>query len=186
MKKDSNPLTIPLCEKSKDVIEPLIKPQWWWTMADMAASAVAAVETGQIQIRPETAERSFFRWLRAPQDWSLSRQHWWGHQILAYRIELLDADVPEESRWVAGRTREEAEANADDFLEESRWVAGRTREEAEAKAAERFPGSPRLNRDRSGRITASFFVLCGHPFRYSIGHLFKHGTHSFVFDSQSR
>lgn len=78
VKKEDNPMKIPLCSRTKDVVEPLIKLQWWMKMDDMAQAAIEAVEDGEIKIRPDTAERSYFRWLSGIQDWCISRQLWWG------------------------------------------------------------------------------------------------------------
>lgn len=77
VKKESNPMKIPLCEKSKDVIEPLIKPQWWMKMTEMADAAVQAVEVDKITIAPATAKKSYQRWLSSINDWCLSRQLWY-------------------------------------------------------------------------------------------------------------
>jgi valyl-tRNA synthetase len=62
VKKEDNPMKVPLCSKSKDVIEPLIKPQWWMRMKNMANKALEVVENGQIKIRPETSEKVYKHW----------------------------------------------------------------------------------------------------------------------------
>lgn len=120
VKKEPNPMKIPLCEKSKDVIEPIIKPQWWVQMKDMADAALKVVETGEVKIAPESANKSYRRWMSSINDWCISRQLWWGHQIPAYRVILEGQEGPE----------------ADD----SAWVVGKSEEEAQQKAAAKFPG----------------------------------------------
>ena len=120
VKWENNPMKVPLCAKSKDVIEPLMKPQWWMKMREMADDAMRVVKDGQISIKPESAEKSYFRWMENINDWCLSRQLWWGHQAPAYLVEF------------------EGE-KSDDSNEES-WVTGRTIEEAESRAKEKFPG----------------------------------------------
>ncbi|KAK2755898.1 valine--tRNA ligase [Arachnomyces sp. PD_36] len=114
VKKESNAMKIPLCEKSKDVIEPLIKPQWWMKMEGMADAAVKAVEDDRITISPATAKKSYQRWLSSVNDWCLSRQLWWGHRIPAYRVVFEGEDSSEtaQSRWVVAKTKEEAETKA--------------------------------------------------------------------------
>src|SRR5687767_15768185 len=52
--KKDNPMKVPLCEKSKDVIEPLMKPQWWVRTKELAEPAMEAVRDGRIKIKPET------------------------------------------------------------------------------------------------------------------------------------
>lgn len=79
VKKESNAMKIPLCEKSKDVIEPVIKPQWWMRMREMADAAIDVVEQGKITIAPETARKSYSRWLSNITDWCISRQLWYGN-----------------------------------------------------------------------------------------------------------
>ncbi|KFZ18786.1 hypothetical protein V502_03936 [Pseudogymnoascus sp. VKM F-4520 (FW-2644)] len=108
--KKDNAMKVPLCEKSKDVIEPLLKPQWWMKMKDLAAEAVKVVKNGEIKILPESAEKSYYRWMEEPQDWCLSRQLWWGHQIPIYyaQVDGEDSYDADENLWFAGRTEEEA------------------------------------------------------------------------------
>ncbi|TVY85204.1 Mitochondrial Valine--tRNA ligase, partial [Lachnellula suecica] len=118
--KKDNAMTVPLCNKSKDVIEPLLKPQWWMKMKDMAADALKAVTDGDIKILPESANDSYIRWMSNVNDWCLSRQLWWGHQAPMYFAEIYG--------------EENDEANGD------LWFAGRTQEEAEEKARAALPG----------------------------------------------
>jgi valyl-tRNA synthetase len=116
VKKEDNAMKVPLCNKSKDVIEPLMKPQWWMKMEGMAKKAVEVVENGQLKIRPETSEKVYKHWLSNINDWCLSRQLWWGHQIPAYNVTIegaKDGDHTEEELWVSGRTEEEAHKKAE-------------------------------------------------------------------------
>jgi valyl-tRNA synthetase len=76
VKWENNAMTIPLCFKTKDVIEPLMKPQWWVSMTSMAEEAIKVVESGEIKIRPESAEKNYLIWLKNIQDWCISRQIW--------------------------------------------------------------------------------------------------------------
>lgn len=112
--KKDNAMTVPLCDKSKDIIEPIMKPQWWVRMKDLAEPALEAVRDGRIKIRPESAEKGYFRWLEDINDWCISRQLWWGHQCPVYfaKIEGDAGDIPEEKLWFAGRTEQEAEEKA--------------------------------------------------------------------------
>lgn len=57
VKKEDNAMKVPVCQKSKDIIEPLMKPQWWMKMESLAKRAVEVVEKGEIKIRPETSEK---------------------------------------------------------------------------------------------------------------------------------
>ncbi|EHA21527.1 hypothetical protein ASPNIDRAFT_194077 [Aspergillus niger ATCC 1015] len=120
VKWENNPMKIPRCAKSNDVIEPILKPQWWMKMESLAKPALEAVEKGEIVIKPESAEKSYYRWMTNINDWCLSRQLWWGHQAPAYFIKI------------------EGEENDDSDGE--RWVTGRTEEAAREKAEAKFPG----------------------------------------------
>ncbi|KAF2088336.1 valyl-tRNA synthetase [Saccharata proteae CBS 121410] len=121
VKKENNPMRIPLCQRSKDVIEPIMKPQWWLSMKSLAEPAIKAVRDGDIKIRPATAEADYFRWLENIQDWCLSRQLWWGHQAPAYFVQI------------------EGENNSD--ADDKYWVVGRTETDARAAAEKKFPGA---------------------------------------------
>ncbi|GAM82697.1 hypothetical protein ANO11243_006800 [Dothideomycetidae sp. 11243] len=115
VKKENNPMKIPLCSKSKDVIEPLMKPQWWMRMREMADEAIKVVREGEIKIRPEGAERNYYHWMNNITDWCLSRQLWWGHQVPAYLVKLegQEADENDDNLWITGRTEEEAKQKAE-------------------------------------------------------------------------
>ncbi|KAI3334888.1 tRNA synthetases class I-domain-containing protein [Ustulina deusta] len=129
VKKESHAMTIPLCEKTRDVIEPLMKKQWWVKMADMASDALKVVEDGRIKIAPESAEKSYQRWLSSINDWCVSRQLWWGHRIPAYRVIFENQEMSVED-------------------DDSHWIVGRTLDEAQAKATSTFPGKQfRLEQD---------------------------------------
>src|SRR3546814_3330720 len=73
-----------LCSRSKDIIEPLLTPQWYVNCKPMAERACAAVRNKELKIVPEFHEQTWFRWLDDIRDWCISRQLWWGHRIPAY------------------------------------------------------------------------------------------------------
>lgn len=114
VKWEPNPMKVPICDRSKDVIEPLLKPQWWMRMESLAEAAAKVVQNGEIKIRPESAEKSYLRWLENVNDWCLSRQLWWGHQAPAYFVNIdgEPGENDDNGRWVTGRTFDEAEEKA--------------------------------------------------------------------------
>ena len=59
-----NAMRLGLCSRSKDVIEPVLKPQWWVSCKGMADDACAAVRDGRISIHPAEYKATWFR--RAP------------------------------------------------------------------------------------------------------------------------
>ena len=113
--QEDNEMTIPTCSRSGDIIEPLLKPQWWVAQGDMAKDAIKAVRDGQIVINPKTSENEYFRWLENLQDWCISRQLWWGHRCPVYfvKIEGQDNDRNDGAYWVAGRNLDEALVKAE-------------------------------------------------------------------------
>ena len=73
-----------ICERSKTIVEPRASTQWFCKMKPLAEPAIAAVESGEIQIVPENRRQEFFNWMHNIRDWTLSRQLWWGHRIPAW------------------------------------------------------------------------------------------------------
>jgi valyl-tRNA synthetase len=71
-------------QRSGAVIEPMLMEQWWVKAAPLAEKAVQAVEEGKTKFVPEHHTKTFMHWMTNIQDWCISRQLWWGHQIPAY------------------------------------------------------------------------------------------------------
>jgi valyl-tRNA synthetase len=112
--KEDNKMRLGLCSRTGDVIEPLIKPQWYVKCDTMAARAVEAVRGGALRIEPKEHEKTWFHWMEGIKDWCVSRQLWWGHRIPAFKVSLVgQAPLPDVSRsWVVARSEEEARAQA--------------------------------------------------------------------------
>ncbi|CEQ39016.1 SPOSA6832_00498, partial [Sporobolomyces salmonicolor] len=95
-----NPMSIPVCAKSGDVIESVMKPQWWVSCKTLAAKAIEArpgssrflpprrTKAGELKIKPAQSEGDWYRWLEGIQDWCISRQLWWGHRAPAYFVKI--------------------------------------------------------------------------------------------------
>ena len=71
-------------DRCKTTVEPLVKPQWFVKMDEMAKPAKEAVETGKIRLVPDSMKKTYYNWLDNIRDWCVSRQLWWGHRIPAY------------------------------------------------------------------------------------------------------
>ncbi|CAI5757697.1 unnamed protein product [Candida verbasci] len=119
VEQKDNEMTIPTCSRSGDIIEPLLKPQWYVDQKEMAQDAIKAVKNGDITISPKISESEYFHWLENIQDWCISRQLWWGHRCPVYFINI--------------------ENEQHDKLDNEYWVAGRSEEEALEKAHKKFP-----------------------------------------------
>ena len=105
-------LMVPRCARTGQVIEPMLTDQWFVAMnkvsdkdptgKSIAQKAIDAVQSGQVSFVPENWVNTYNQWMNNIQDWCISRQLWWGHQIPAWYDE--DGNV-----YVA---RNEAEAQA--------------------------------------------------------------------------
>ncbi|KAM0679721.1 hypothetical protein GINT2_002131 [Glugoides intestinalis] len=103
IKVEDHPQILPFCSRSNDIIESVVKEQWWCDCKGMADKAMEAVKKGEIDIQPVEARNVWFRWLENIKDWCLSRQLWWGHRIPAYKT-MKDG----KEAWIVVETEEEA------------------------------------------------------------------------------
>jgi len=71
-------------DRCGEVMEPLIKMQWFVKMADLAKPALDVYYNGKLKIVPPRAGKVYAHWLENIRDWCISRQLWWGHRIPAY------------------------------------------------------------------------------------------------------
>ena len=83
-KVEDHMMAVPRGEKSGVVVEPYLSDQWYVKIQPLADPAIEAVENGSIEFVPKNAENTYFAWMRDIQDWCISRQQWWGHQIPAW------------------------------------------------------------------------------------------------------
>ena len=111
--KVDNPMIVPVCSRSKDIIEPIIKAQWYVNCQEMAKKALDAVSKGDLKIIPDFHVNTWNRWLENIRDWCISRQLWWGHRIPAYFITVNDpsvsrGDPADNNYWVSAIDEKEA------------------------------------------------------------------------------
>ena len=88
-------------ERTNAVIEPRLTMQWFLKMEDMAATALDAVESGEVKFHPENMVNMYRSWLKPEnvRDWPISRQLWWGQRIPAWywNDEIFVAETAEEA-----------------------------------------------------------------------------------------
>jgi valyl-tRNA synthetase len=84
-------LMVPRGDRSNAVIEPMLTDQWFVAMSkpgangkSIAGQALECVASGEIRFVPENWVNTYNQWLNNIQDWCISRQLWWGHQIPAW------------------------------------------------------------------------------------------------------
>ena len=71
-------------DRCHTTVEPLIKPQWFVAMEEMAKPAIEALKTGDLTFVPDRFDKIYLHWLENIRDWCISRQLWWGHRIPAW------------------------------------------------------------------------------------------------------
>ncbi|MCG9095450.1 valine--tRNA ligase [Laribacter hongkongensis] len=107
-------LMVPRGDRTGSVIEPLLTDQWFVAMTkvgegdatgkSITQKAIDAVESGEVRFVPENWVNTYNQWMNNIQDWCISRQLWWGHQIPAW--------YDEDGKAYVGRTLEEVQAKA--------------------------------------------------------------------------
>ena len=112
-----NPMVVPVCSRSKDIVEPILKVQWYVNCNIMAKKAADAVRNKELKLIPDTYNKTWFNWLDNIRDWCISRQLWWGHRIPAYYATVRSTsydygDLTQDDRWFCGRSEEEAKMKA--------------------------------------------------------------------------
>jgi len=91
VKVDKHKLKVPRGDRTGVVIEPMLTDQWFVAMSKPGADgtsivgkALECVASGEIKFVPENWVNTYNQWLNNIQDWCISRQLWWGHQIPAW------------------------------------------------------------------------------------------------------
>ncbi len=113
-------MVVPRCERTGEAVEPMLSEQWYMAMSKPAPEAANSgtrnagrsiaqvgldvVEAGEVKIFPEQWNTVYQQWLGNIQDWCISRQLWWGHQIPAW--------YDDEGRVYVARNEAEAQAQA--------------------------------------------------------------------------
>jgi valyl-tRNA synthetase len=87
-------LMVPRCARTGQVVEPMLTDQWFVAMTkvsdkdatgkSIAQKAIDAVQSGAVSFVPENWVNTYNQWMNNIQDWCISRQLWWGHQIPAW------------------------------------------------------------------------------------------------------
>ncbi|MCD9188396.1 MAG: valine--tRNA ligase [Pyrinomonadaceae bacterium] len=105
-KQDDYEISLPVCERCKTIVEPILSEQWFVKMDEMRDIALELVKNENApRFFPEVPHAKVYTaWLENLKDWTISRQLWWGHQIPAW--------YDEQGNVFVARTFEEAKAQA--------------------------------------------------------------------------
>jgi len=87
-------MMLPICARTGQIVEPMLTDQWFVAMnkvsdkdpsgKSIAQKAIDAVHSGEVKFVPENWINTYNQWMNNIQDWCISRQLWWGHQIPAW------------------------------------------------------------------------------------------------------
>jgi len=98
-------LRVPRSGRTGVIVEPMLTDQWFVAMEGLARKGLDAVANGEVRFFPEHWAKTYNEWLGNIQDWCISRQLWWGHQIPAWYDadgEIYVARTEDEARQKAG------------------------------------------------------------------------------------
>jgi len=80
-------LSVGRCERTKDIVEPLISTQWFVKTKPLAEKAIEVVGSGKVVFIPDNWTKVYYEWMNNIRDWCISRQLWWGHRIPAWHCQ---------------------------------------------------------------------------------------------------
>ena len=97
-------LNVPRSDRTGVIVEPMLTDQWFVKMEGLAERGLKAVAGGDVKFYPDHWSATYNHWLSNIQDWCISRQLWWGHQIPAW--------YDDEGKIYVARTEAEAKRQA--------------------------------------------------------------------------
>jgi valyl-tRNA synthetase len=77
-------MRVPRSGRTGVIVEPMLTDQWYVRMEGLAKAGLEVVASGEVKFFPEHWTTTYNQWLENIQDWCISRQLWWGHQIPAW------------------------------------------------------------------------------------------------------
>ena len=106
--------TVPFSDRGKVPIEPLLSTQWFLKMDDISQGCLHEIDSKKPSFIPARWEKVYKDWLENINDWCISRQLWWGHQIPAwYVLDESQDSIEQNTPYIVARNEEDAliEAN---------------------------------------------------------------------------
>ena len=113
-------------DRCKTTVEPLVKPQWFVAMEEMAKPAKQAVVDGKLKLIPERMDKTYYNWLDNIRDWCISRQLWWGHRIPAWYCQdcgevIVSRETPCECPKCKSKNLKQDEDTLDTWFSSALW-----------------------------------------------------------------
>ena len=115
-------------DRCKTTVEPMVKPQWFVAMKELAKPAMEAIEKGELTFVPQRFDKIYLHWLENIRDWCISRQLWWGHRIPAYYckdcgeiVVAKSADAPKVCPKCGGTHMEQDLDTLDTWVSSALW-----------------------------------------------------------------
>ncbi len=106
--------TVPFSDRGKVPIEPLLSTQWFLKMDDISQGCLNEIDSKKPSFIPPRWEKVYKDWLENINDWCISRQLWWGHQIPAwYVLDESQDSIEQNTPYIVAINEEDAliEAN---------------------------------------------------------------------------
>ncbi len=101
--------TVPFSDRGKVPIEPLLSTQWFLKMDEISQGCLNEIDSKKPSFIPPRWEKVYKDWLENINDWCISRQLWWGHQIPAwYVLDESQDSIEQNTPYVVARNEEEA------------------------------------------------------------------------------
>ncbi len=105
--------TVPFSDRGKVPIEPLLSTQWFLKMDNISSSCLKELDSKKPTFIPQRWEKVYKDWLDNINDWCISRQLWWGHQIPAwYVLKQSEDSIDQKTPYVVARNEKEALSKA--------------------------------------------------------------------------
>jgi valyl-tRNA synthetase len=90
--------SVSICERCKEIIEPIISSQWYVQVNQLQKNAIKAVKNGDIKIHPKYMSKRYFQWMKNLRDWPISRSLWWGYRIPAWYQGVKKEEVNDDGK----------------------------------------------------------------------------------------
>jgi valyl-tRNA synthetase len=112
-------MVLPTCSRTGDVIEPLLKEQWFANASKLFKICGEAVNDGRLKLTADFRANLWNHYVNAytQKDWCISRQLWWGQRIPAYLCS--PENMPNAQKWFAGHDMDDVKAKAAGYFKTS-------------------------------------------------------------------